>query len=178
MEAMWWAARAVDGRGPRTRLAEVLPAHYGLPTMESLIEAVHLGHLSHRRCLEMTPLLFEVAESGDVVAVDLVRRQAAEVVALAVSALRRLDALGQQIEVVLGGGVLGAGHRLLLDSIDELLADQAPCASARLVVAPPVVGAGLLGLDHIDAPARAKARLRAWYAPAVGTSRPGEAPLP
>ena len=121
-EAMWWAARAEDGRGPHTALADALPAHFGLPSMLALIEAVHLGHLTPERCVEMTPLLFDVASDGDRIAADVVRRQAAEVAALAVAALTRLELLDQPTPVVLGGGVLTAGHRMLLDGIDEELA--------------------------------------------------------
>src|SRR3954451_17717070 len=108
-EAMWWAARAADGRGPDTAMRQALPAHYGLASMSALIEAVHLGHLSPERCVEMTPLLFEVASNGDSIAADLVRRQASEVVAFAVAALRRLEMLDEPTPVVLGGGVLTAG---------------------------------------------------------------------
>jgi N-acetylglucosamine kinase-like BadF-type ATPase len=163
-EAMWWAARSADGRGPYTALREALPTHYGLASMEALIEAVHLGGLTPEQCVEMTPLLFAVASAGDRVAADVVRRQAGEVAALAVAALSRLELLDEPAPVVLGGGVLTAGHRLLLDGIDEALADSAPMASPRVVTAPLVVGAGLLGLDHVSAPATAKDRLRAAYA--------------
>jgi len=159
-EAMWWAARAADGRGPETALREALPAHYGLGSMEALIEAVHLGHLPVARCLEMTPLLFEVADAGDPVAVDLVLRQGAEVAGLAVAALRRLDLLDEPTPVVLGGGVLSAGHRLLLDTVDEVLAEQAPKASARVVTTPLVIGAALLGMDHLSASAQVRQRLQ------------------
>jgi N-acetylglucosamine kinase-like BadF-type ATPase len=160
MEAMWWAARAADGRGPRTALSEALPAHYDLPSMEALIEAVHLHRLTTARCAEMTRLLFEVAADGDRIATDVVRRQADEVAALAVAALTRLDLLDEPTPVVLGGGVLTAGHRMLLDGIDEALAAAAPLATAEVVTTPLVVGAGLLGLDHVSAPATAKDRLR------------------
>ena len=159
-EAMWWAARAADGRGPHTALRDALPAHYGLPTMEALIEAVHLGHLTPERCVEMTPLLFDVAADGDRIAVDVVRRQAAEVAALAIAALTRLELLDEPTPVVLGGGVLTAGHRMLLDGIDEQLASAAPKASTRVVTTPLVLGAALLGLDHVSAPDSAKQRLR------------------
>jgi len=162
-EAMWWAARAADGRGPTTALSEALPAHYSLPGMDELIEAVHLGDLPRSRCVEMTRLLFEVAESGDPVATEVVRRQAGEVVAFAVAALRRLEMLGERTEVVLGGGVLTAGHAMLLDTIDALLAEQAPYASTRVVHVPLVVGAALLGLDHLGAGDESTARVRAAY---------------
>lgn len=164
-EAMWWAARAADGRGPDTALREALPAHFGLASMDALIEAVHLGQLPVARCLEMTPLLFDVADAGDPVAVELVLRQAAEVAGLAVAALRRLDLLDEPTPVVLGGGVLTAGHRLLLDAVDELLAEQAPKASTRVVTTPLVIGAGLLGLDHLSAPAQARQRLQDSHLP-------------
>ncbi|MFN8192662.1 MAG: BadF/BadG/BcrA/BcrD ATPase family protein [Nocardioidaceae bacterium] len=162
-EAMWWAARAEDGRGDDTALRLALPAHFGLATMAGLIEAVHLESIPEHRCLELTPVLFAVAEAGDDVARRVVRRQAEEVVALAVAALRRLDALDEPMEVVLGGGVLAAGHALLLDAVAELLGAQAPLATARVVATPPVAGAALLGLDRIGADAGALARLREHY---------------
>ena len=113
--------------------------------------------------MELTPVLFEVAEAGDEVAGDVVRRQAEEVVALAATAIRRLGLLEEPVDVVLGGGVLTAGHRGLLDEIGRGLAAQAPQAVARVVGAPPILGAALLGLDRITAPAGAQQRLRAAF---------------
>src|SRR3954451_3252185 len=159
-EAMWWAARAVDGRGPRTALSEALPRHTGLASMDDLIAAVHLGRLSEAECMELTPVLFAVAAGGDEVAAALVRRQAQEVVALAVAAMRRLGVLGEPIPVVLGGGVLTAGHPQLMDEIERLLAREAPLAQPTVVRAPPVVGAALLGLDRWGARPDVRDRLR------------------
>jgi N-acetylglucosamine kinase-like BadF-type ATPase len=165
-EAMWWAARAVDGRGPGTALSEALPRHVGLVTMADLIAAVHLGTLSEAECMELTPVLFAVAAAGDEVASGLVRRQAEEVVVLAVAAMRRLGVLGEPIPVVLGGGVLTAGHPQLMDEITTLLARGAPYAQPIVVSSPPVLGAALLGLDRCGAPPGAPDRLRATFAAA------------
>jgi N-acetylglucosamine kinase-like BadF-type ATPase len=162
-EALWYAARAADGRGEPTALARTLPAHFGLPTMYALIEAVHLGHLPGARKHELTPVLFATASAGDEVARSIVRRQAEEVVALAAVALRRLGLLDAEVPVLLGGSVLAARHPLLLDRIAELLAERAPRAVPRVVAVPPVLGAGLLGLDCTRAPEEAHARLRAHY---------------
>jgi N-acetylglucosamine kinase-like BadF-type ATPase len=159
-EALWHAARAEDGRGPATRLATALPEHFGLPTMAALIEAMHLDRIPAERRLQATPVLFGVAAAGDEVARGVVYRQAEEVVLMATAALRRLDLLDEPADLVLGGGVLTAGHALLMDRIDELLASAAPKAVQRLVRMPPVAGAALLGLDATGAPAAAKARLR------------------
>jgi hypothetical protein len=93
--------------------------------------------------------------------------------------LTRLGLLDEPTPVVLGGGVLAAGHRMLLDGIDEVLADAAPLASTRVVTTPLVVGAGLLGLDHVSAPASAKEQLRAttrpWAWAMSGVGAAGEA---
>jgi N-acetylglucosamine kinase-like BadF-type ATPase len=159
-EALWWASRSVDGRGPVTSLAWDLPEHYGLADMAALLESLHLGVITEERVQEVTPLLFRAADRGDAVAVSLVQRQADEIVALAVSAMHRLDLMDDPVDIVLGGGVLTAGHALLLDAIDAGLAERAPKANARVVDAPPVVGAALLGLDRIGASGAAQARLR------------------
>jgi N-acetylglucosamine kinase-like BadF-type ATPase len=164
-----YAARGEDGRGPATALSAAVASHFGRATVEEVTIALHFGDLPTTAIYELSPLLFEVAAAGDPVAAEVVRRQAAEVAALAVAALTRLDLLDEPTPVVLGGGVLTAGHPLLLDGIDEELAAAAPKASTRLVTTALVVGAGLLGLDHVAAPVAAKERLRAAYAsPVVG----------
>ena len=83
--------------------------------------------------------------------------------ALAATAIRRLGVLDEPIDVVLGGGVLTAGHQGLLDEITDRLADEAPKAVARVVAAPPILGAALLGLDRIGATPTARERLRGEF---------------
>ncbi|MFD7027226.1 N-acetylglucosamine kinase [Streptomyces sp. NPDC059917] len=162
-EAMWWAARDEDGRGGPTALTAALPAHFGLASMTELIEAVHLGAIAPERAHELVPVLFAVAGAGDAVARALVERQADEVVALAAVALERLDLLEEEAPVLLGGSVLAAGHARLNDRVGAGLAERAPLARVSVVTAPPVLGAGLLGLDAIGAPAAAYGKLRAHF---------------
>ncbi|OII65705.1 N-acetylglucosamine kinase [Streptomyces sp. CC77] len=162
-EALWHAARAEDGRGGPTELARALPAHFGLGSMAALIEALHLGRIPYGRRLELAPVLFAVAAGGDPVAASLVERLAREVVAMAVVALDRLDLRDTRVPVLLGGGVLAAGHPGLVDRVAALLGEAAPRAVLRVVTAPPVLGAALLGLDHLGAPPPAAAALRAQY---------------
>ena len=162
-EAFWSASRADDGRGPATALLTALPAHFGLPSLAALIEAFHFGELPESRQLEAVPVLFQVAAAGDVVALGIIQQQAEEIVAMALSALRRLDLLGEPVHVVLGGGVLAGGHSVLLDRVVRLLAEAAPKAIPRVVDVPPVVGAAQLGLDHTAAGSAAQARLRATF---------------
>ncbi|MFD4760119.1 N-acetylglucosamine kinase [Streptomyces sp. NPDC058439] len=162
-EAMWFASRAEDGRGEPTELARTLPAHFGLDSMYALIEALHLGRVGFERRHELTPVLFATAAAGDPVAGALVDRLAEEVVAMASVALGRLDLLDEEAPVVLGGSVLAARHPRLDGRIAELLAVRAPKAVVRVVTEPPVLGAALLGLDHMGAAAGVRERLRAHY---------------
>ncbi|TXS29772.1 ATPase [Streptomyces sp. ms191] len=163
-EALWWAARAEDGRGEPTSLSRALPAHFGLETMYALIEALHLGRIPASARHELTPVLFRVSAAGDPVARSLVHRQAEEVVALAAVALGRLGLLDEETPVILGGSVLAARHAELDGRIAELLAVRAPKAVVGVVTSPPVLGAGLLALDGWGAGPEAAARLRAHYA--------------
>lgn len=163
-EALWFAARAEDGRGEPTELARTLPAHFGLGSMYALIEALHLGRIAPERRHELAPVLFATSAAGDPVARALVDRLAEEVVALASVALTRLGLLDEEAPVLLGGSVLAARHPRLDDRIRELLAARAPKAVVRVVQESPVLGAGLLGLDHTGAAPGVHARLRAQYA--------------
>jgi N-acetylglucosamine kinase-like BadF-type ATPase len=163
-EALWHAARAADGRGAPTALARTLPGHIGLPGMDELVEALHLGRVPAARRHERVPVLFTTAAAGDPVAHSLVDRLADEVVTLAVVALTRLDLLAEETPVVLGGGVLAAGHARLTSRIEERLAARAPKAVPRVVRARPVLGAALLGLDRVGAGAEARDRVRARFA--------------
>jgi len=163
-EAFWSASRADDGRGPATTLLTALPAYYGMPSLTALIEAFHFGDLPAERQLEAGPVLFEVAAAGDSVALGIIQQQAEEIVAMAISALRRLELLDEPVHVILGGGVLTGGHSVLVDRVVRLLAEAAPKAIPRVVDVPPVVGAALLGLDRTAAGSAAQARLRAAFA--------------
>ncbi|MEU3343696.1 BadF/BadG/BcrA/BcrD ATPase family protein [Streptomyces sp. NPDC006700] len=162
-EALWYAARAEDGRGAPSALSRTLPAHFGLDSMYALIEALHLGHVGHHRRHELAPVLFATADQGDPVARAIVDRQAEEVVAMAAVALTRLGLLGEETPVVLGGSVLAARHPRLDDAVRGLLAERAPKAVPRVVTARPVLGAALLGLDHVGAPAAALERVRVHF---------------
>ncbi|MFE5028105.1 N-acetylglucosamine kinase [Streptomyces sp. NPDC056656] len=162
-EALWYAARAEDGRGDATALMRSLPAHFGLPSMYALIEALHLGRIPMERRHELTPVLFATAADGDPVARALIDRMGDEVVAMSVVALDRLGLLDEETPVLLGGSVLAARHPQLDDRIREMLTARAPKAVPHVVTARPVLGAALLGLDAVGADEDVHARVRAHF---------------
>jgi len=153
LEALWSACRAQDGRGPATVLQQRVPEHFGYETPDQLAVALHDGAVPRARLLELPPLVLGAA-GEDAVAGAIVDRLAGEVVAMARVAMRRLAR--SDCEVVLGGGVLRAGHRRLHAAI------EAGLPGARVVVAAeaPVVGAALMALDMIGPDDGVEERLR------------------
>jgi N-acetylglucosamine kinase-like BadF-type ATPase len=170
--AVWWAIRAEDGRGPATSLREAVPAHFGTGSMHDVAVRMQRGRITEDDVAGLVPALFGCAAEGDVVAGDLVSRQAEEICLMAMAAMRRLGLAGQATPVVLGGGLLTARDPLLTAGIADRLAAVAPHAAMRIIDVPPIAGAALIGLDEVQAGPGAQALLRAAY-PAPGL--PGQA---
>ncbi|GIT81941.1 kinase [Leifsonia sp. LS1] len=163
-QALWHAARAVDGRGSATALSAAIPAVYGLDDVQAVIEALHFARIPNADLARIAPSVFACAEDGDAVAVGLVDRQAEEIVALAATTLRRLELLGRPVPVVLGGGIVGSRDARLLDGIASGLAERAPLARIELVTAAPILGAALLALEAAGAGPDALAHARSGLA--------------
>lgn len=161
--AVWHAVRAEDGRGPETALRPAVANHFGFERASDIAVAIHKGQLARDDLLPLTRVLFEVADAGDPVARDILDRQAEEICVMAAAAMKRIDLPPDGAPVVLGGGVLEAQNELLLGMIGKRLAAVAPGAVPRVVDTRPVVGAALLGLDHIGGDDGAEHRLRQTY---------------
>lgn len=159
--ALWHALRAEDGRGERTSLRSVVPAHFGLKRPRQVMEALYFNRMGHERVSELPPVVFRAAAQGDTVARSIVDRQAEEVVTMAGTAIRRLRMTALDVDVVLGGGIFRNRFEPFFEQIREGLARVAPRARVVVLTAPPVVGAALLALDRAGAPRAASRRVRA-----------------
>ena len=159
-EVLFHSARAEDGRGQPSVLAEIVRRHFGM-SVAQVGEAVHYRREREARLGELAPLVVAAAADGDAVARTLVDRLADEVVLLAVRALTvlRLDTA----DVVLGGGMLREGRGFLFDEVVARLARRAPAARPVAAKDPPVVGAGLAALEAAGAAAAAAEAFRAAF---------------
>ena len=146
--------------GGRRRWSARSPRTSGLKRPRQLMEAIYFGRIDEKRLAEVAPVLFEVAIDGDAIAREVVDRQADEVVSLAGTAIRRLRMQRLDVHVVLGGGIFRNGDHAFFDRIRAGLREVAPAAEVRVLKAPPVAGAAMMGLDRIGAPKRAQARVR------------------
>lgn len=159
-QALWHAARAMDGRGGPTEFTTTVPEKLGLSDVQSVIEAIHFGRLPWSVFATLAPLVLEASDRGDAAANTIVDRQAEEVVAIAVAAITRLELLETPLPVVLGGGVLATGNRRLLSGITGRLSERAPLARVELVRSRPILGAALLTLESVGATADALVEAR------------------
>ena len=160
-EALWWAARAADGRARPTALEDLIVAHFKRSSLQEVIEDFHFGRLRHASLGELAPAVLRAASHAqDPTAMAIVRRQAEEVTSLVGAALRRLDLVDRHATIVLGGGVLTSADPFLMAEISAGLQTTAPRAEWRVTEVPPVVGAALHGLDQVGHEPDAEARLR------------------
>jgi N-acetylglucosamine kinase-like BadF-type ATPase len=153
------AARSQDGRGRKTVLEQLVPEHFGFADSVALARAIQAGNVQWRELGDLSPLVFG-ASDADEVAGEIVDRLAAECVDLARVAATRLEVADDDVEVVLGGGLLQSGNRRLLGGIEAGLCEIGPGLSMRVARSRPIVGAALLGLDRLGAEPDAYERAR------------------
>jgi N-acetylglucosamine kinase-like BadF-type ATPase len=159
------AVRARDGRGAPTTLAELVPRHFGVARPATVTRRLYEHAIDHDRVRELSPVVFTAAMAGDVVARGIVDRLADELATMAVALARRLRMTRVEIDVVLAGGVFNTRDAGLVARIRERIGAVMPRAAVRRLDAPPVLGAALLGLDHLPSAASdAERRLRAAMA--------------
>lgn len=158
--ALGAAIRARDGRGPRTALESLVPAHFGMSRPTAVMEAIYVGGLNNDRLSELSPVVMKAAAAGDAVARELIGEMVDEIVVTANAAIKRLGLTRRDVHVVLGGGVLRAMDASLIARIADGIRRVAPAAVIMQLASPPVLGAALIGLDEAGASEAARSRLR------------------
>ena len=161
MAALGAANRGRDGRGPRTSLERLVPAHFDLRNPSAVTSALHFRRLELRELARLSPVVFAASREGDQVAGGIVDRLADELVVMTTAMIRRLRLARLDLDVVCGGGLLQAGEPRLERRMGAGIARVAPRARLVLLRAPPITGAALLALEAAGAGGAAVARARA-----------------
>jgi N-acetylglucosamine kinase-like BadF-type ATPase len=143
------SVRARDGRGPRTSLERLVPAHFGLASPGAVVRALYRGRIEHERLGELSPVVFEAAVDGDAVAREIVDRLADELGVMAAALIRRLRLGRLDPDVVLAGGVFRAEDPAFHERLAALVTAAAPAARIIRLEAPPVLGSALLALERL-----------------------------
>jgi len=142
--AMQLVAHAWTQRGPKTELSQAFVNHIGAKNIEDLLEGYTTDH--YQVDGSAAPLIFQIAESGDQVARQLVHWAGSELGELARAVIRQLDFQALEFEVVMVGSMFEAGASLI-KPMRETITQLAPGARLVRLDVPPVVGAVLLGME-------------------------------
>ncbi|MGD0707153.1 MAG: BadF/BadG/BcrA/BcrD ATPase family protein [Anaerolineaceae bacterium] len=137
-------SHAWSGRGPATALADAFCRHYGVKSLEELLQ----GLICHQFSFSAAdaPIVFDVARQGDPVALDVVRWAGCELGELACTVIRQLHFESLDFDVVEIGG-MWEGSPLLSEEMGKLVHAIAPKAHIISTHEPPVMGAVLLGMQ-------------------------------
>jgi N-acetylglucosamine kinase-like BadF-type ATPase len=143
IQAVWheWSKR-----GPETRLTQKFLEHVGARDALELVEGLSRGrfHLNSAQA----PLVFEVANEGDLVAQECIRWVGRELAGLAIGVIRQLAFEGLEFDIVLTGS-LYKGSPLIAEAMRGIIHPVAPGARLIPLNAPPVVGGVLLGMEQV-----------------------------
>jgi len=145
-EAIRCIAEAYTGLGPATSLTDRFATAMDRSSTSDLLEYAsrQLPPMAH-----LAPLVLEAAEDGDAVARSIAERAGTSLGASAGLVTRRLGMHDRNVEVVLAGGVLRAGSRILEQALKKELRRSAPAAFPVRLEVPPVVGAALRALENL-----------------------------
>jgi N-acetylglucosamine kinase-like BadF-type ATPase len=147
-ELMFMVSRTLayewTGRGPATALSKVFMEKFGVQDLGVLLQ----GLITHEFEIDAAdaPLVFQVADRDDPVAVDLIRWAGCELGELAKTVIRQLKFEELDFDLVLIGSMFD-GSPLLIEEMKKNVFSLAPGANFIRAVGPPAVGAVLLGFQ-------------------------------
>ncbi len=138
-------ARGADGRGPGTRLTDLVLQHFGLQRPGQLVTVIY-DHAHGRRDVAALGALVERARAeGDAVAAEILKEAAAELALAARSVVSKLGMRGDQFPTLLSGGMLRQTPWLTAE-VTQHLAEVAPRSTVSPLANEPGVGAVRLAL--------------------------------
>lgn len=145
LEGLRAAARHVDGTGPRTILAQRLPASLRQIDIQGVAELLTGQRLDRAQVAALTEVVFSIADDGDAVAGAILHEAARRLSSLVLATIEAAPFLEPDERVVVASGGVLQAHRIVTD-LAQSLAEGAPDYGFVVPDVPPVIGAWYLGL--------------------------------
>jgi N-acetylglucosamine kinase-like BadF-type ATPase len=146
--ALQAVARAGDGRGTETVLAESALSYFNVATTDDLLIAIYAPGMTNDRIAGFGKFVIEAANEGDEVAREIVVNAGRELGVAAVAVIRKLRMARERFPVGYVGGVFAAGN-LLLDPLREEITRVAPNALLAPPKLLPAVAAARMAREHL-----------------------------
>ena len=136
-EALRRAARAVDGWGPATALAEALPRIAGLPDFDALIPWG--ASASKRDIAALCQAVFQCAEAGDAVALCCIDDEAGLLARQVQAAIRQVGESASNLRCVYGVGGLFDRYNLFVSVFNKHMSEYGIAFAPPIVAGPAAV---------------------------------------
>lgn len=142
-QRLFWAVmRSLDGRGPATRLTQLLLQFTGYTDPIDLLREHSAGRLDDAFFAALTPLIFQAyAETQDGAAEAIITDIGVEISLWAAGLLERFGLADRAVPVALSGGLMKAGEPLLLNTVIQRVQRRCPRAVIQPARREPVLGA-------------------------------------
>jgi N-acetylglucosamine kinase-like BadF-type ATPase len=152
-EALVAVMRAADGRGPATRLSDLVLDRFGVSRVDALVREVYDPRTRREAVHALGPLVEQARSEGDVTAAEILAGASTELTHAAASVIARLGMRGHAFRIVLAGSMFRVIPWLTSDVIRRL-AEVAPRATAGTLSVEPAMGAVHLALREAQGGAR------------------------
>ena len=141
IQALRAITQASDGRGPATRLVEVIPQHFGLDTLQALHQAIYSQKITRAQIAGLAAVVGRAAQAGDSAAQVLLQTAGEHLALAALGVIRQLGVPGMDIYTT--GGVFNAGEWVLLPFREDIH-EESPSSTVSPAAFSPIIGALLL----------------------------------
>ena len=156
--------RHADGRGPRTALTPMVFERLNVAKADEIVSEIYEGAERRQLVATLGSLVAEAQGAGDVVAAEILKDAAAELVMAAASVIGRLDMRGHVFSTFLSGGMFRSLPWLAAE-VTSRLREVAPRTTVSLLTAEPAAGAVTLARAEAAGAVRVPAYLDTVAAP-------------
>jgi len=119
-EAIMASLKDLDGRGEKTKLKEKLVERFDIDRIDKIIPLIYQNKIDRVEIANIAPLVFELANQGDLVSNEIIRKTGLEMGLLAKAVANQLGLSGEEIQLALIGSIFKQKD-LLINSISKEL---------------------------------------------------------
>jgi len=148
-EAVIAALKDMDGRGEKTKLRNRIEEHLNISAIDQVIPQIYQNKIDRVAIADLARIVFELANQGDLIAEQIVRRTGQELGLLAKAVAHRLDFENNEIKVALIGSVFKQKD-ILINEISKELYEISWNVEISDPMFEPQYGAALLALQKSE----------------------------
>ncbi len=140
-------AKALDGRGRKTKLCEVGTEYFRASTPEDLIIAIYSPQMDTRRLAGFAKSVVETAKNGDEIAIEILSVAGFELGLAAYAVIKKLKMQRRKVPIGMVGSIFKAGA-LLTKPLEETVHSYAPKAFLQVPKLSPANAAAVIAFEY------------------------------